>query len=153
MAPHYSSRDARFSTLLSPQLDCVLPKLTALTHLSLNQDGLQLQPAALPKLRQLQELQLDNCSISNRVLAQLPASLRALAIRMPDNCPALPRLVLGSSNTVRMRQMSGLKRLELPGVTVRDVAGLLGALNQLTSLTLDIRYVCTCCRGLSPPAH
>jgi hypothetical protein len=134
-----SSGNARRSCQLSPELDRVLPKLTALTHLSLNQDGLQLQTAALQKLRQLQELHLDNSIISNKVLAQLPASLRVLSIRMPHHSPALPCLVLDSSNTARMRQLSDFRRLELPGVAVRDITGLLGALSQLTSLTLDSR--------------
>jgi hypothetical protein len=140
LALHGSSFHVRRNYQPSLELDCVLPKLTALTHLSLKQNGLKLRDAALlQNLRQLQELQLDNCSISNKVLAQLPASLRVLSILMPCKSHAPPCLVLDSSNSVRLRQLSKLRRLQLPGVTVRDVAGLLGALTQLTRLTLDSR--------------
>jgi hypothetical protein len=48
--------------------------------------------------------------------------------------------VLHEGNTAKLRQMSGLLELHLPCVAVRDMAGVLGALTQLTSLTLDGRW-------------
>ncbi|WIA17849.1 hypothetical protein OEZ85_009355 [Tetradesmus obliquus] len=96
-----------------------------------------MQAPPLQHLKQLQELLLQDCRVSNKVLAQLPASLRVLVVAIENTSEQLPRLILNSSNTARLRQLSSLQGLYLSGVGLQDSAGLLAALSQLTSLTLD----------------
>jgi hypothetical protein len=104
--------------------------------------GADLPAAALDglgQLQQLRELRLQGCQEICSVIAQLPASLTLLGLNHERETYCISDIVLHEGNTARLRQLECLLKLHLPGVTVHDVAGLLGALSQLTSLTLDSR--------------
>jgi hypothetical protein len=105
----------------------------------LNLEQYSLQVPQLQGLQQLRELHLWDFSIPNKVLAQLPAGLHTLAVVIERPCEHLPCLKLDSRNTAGLRQLSSLQQLELCGVQLQDASGLLAALSQLTSLTLDSR--------------
>jgi hypothetical protein len=127
--------------IVEPDVDLVgvLQYLVQLTHLAICSSVSAAALQGLGQLQQLRKLRLQGCQEINSVLAQLPASLTLLRLNhQHESCP-ISDVVLHAGNTARMRQLPGLLELHLPGVTVRDVAGLLGALTQLTSLTLDGR--------------
>jgi hypothetical protein len=124
------------------ELGAALPQLKHLTHLSVEQTGLNgagLQ--GLSKLLQLREFILRDKMIADSAFMHLPARLTMLHINSAHWVwPRGLSVVLNSRNTVRLRQLSSLQRLELWGLEMQDAAGLLAELTQLTSLDLSSRW-------------
>jgi hypothetical protein len=117
----------------------VLSHLVQLTYLAVSSRGSNAALQGIGQLQQLRKLRLQGFSDVGSVIAQLPGSLTLFGLNHEHDKHAISGLVLDEGNTARLRQLTGLLELQLPGVTVRDVAGLLGVLTQLTSLTLDGR--------------
>jgi hypothetical protein len=124
---------------ISAELAGVLPYLVQLTYLDVRDSVSAAALEGLGQLQQLRELRLQGCEDTGSVIAQLPASLTLLGLNLEWDSDPSSDVVLDVGNTARLRQLQGLLELHLPQVTVRDMAGLLGALTQLTSLTLDGR--------------
>jgi hypothetical protein len=134
---------------ISIGIGAAIPHLTQLTKLVIEASSLEaVVLQGLSKLQQLQEIYLKTLNRSaalyrliDKTLAHLPDSLTALYIK-PEWCDERQELavVLDSSNTARLRQLSGLQRLHVPHMVLADAAGLLGALSGLTSIKLSFNW-------------
>uniref|UniRef100_A0A383V902 F-box domain-containing protein n=1 Tax=Tetradesmus obliquus TaxID=3088 RepID=A0A383V902_TETOB len=146
---------------ISAGLAVAVPHLSQLTYISVKEEGLE--PSLLQgfsQLQQLRELRLQDfpqgaalTEVMHRAITQLPNSICVLAVTADDwTCrySGLPS-TLHSSSTARLRKLSRLQQLELPGFILQDSPGLLGGLSQLTSLDLGREWYREAAPTFCPP--
>ncbi|WIA17848.1 hypothetical protein OEZ85_009354 [Tetradesmus obliquus] len=89
----------------------------------------------------------------HKALTQLPNSISVISITADDwTCrySGLPS-TLDSSSTARLRKLSELQQLEVPGFILQDAPGLLGGLSQLTSYDLGREWYREAAAAPCPP--
>jgi hypothetical protein len=127
---------------VSEQLRVALPHLTALTYLYIKQHDLTCAALqGLGRLQQLRELRVKHIKkdgqtsrVYNQTIARLSSSLSLLHISVWHGLHA--PVVLNSRSISTLQQLRSLRHLALPGMQVQDVTGFMGALSQITSLSL-----------------